>query len=75
MLLTFIPDEKSVVKAWCWSSECGQTSPWGSLHNADVCPPAVSLQPAVTTWIIENQFPLFADDALLYNCNLVTRGY
>lgn len=75
MFLTFVPDKKSVAKACCWSSERGHTSPCGSGRNADVCPPAVSLQPAVTTQIIEHQFPLRADDVQLYNCNLISQGY
>lgn len=75
MFLTFVPDKKSVAKACCWSRERGHTSPCGSGRNVGFCPPAVSLQPAVTTWIIEHQFPLHADDAPLCKCKLMTRGY
>lgn len=74
MFLTLVPDKKSVAKACCWSAERGHTSPCASGRNADVCPPAVSLQPAVTTWIIEHQFPFLADDAPPYKCNLLTQG-
>lgn len=74
MFLTSIPDKKSAAKACCWSAARGHTSPCASGRNAEVCPPAVSLQPAVTTWIIEHQFRLLADDAPPYMYNLLARG-
>lgn len=74
MFLTSIPDKKSAAKACCWSAARGHTSPCASGRNTEVCPPAGSLQPAVTTWIIEHQFRLLADDAPPYTYNLQARG-
>lgn len=56
----------SVAAACCWSAERGHTSPCASCCNAEVCPPAVSLQPAMTTGIIGHQFTLYADDGVAW---------